>query len=70
VVFSDGKDHPDSERLYEEGAPGVLVLSTARDGAIEVEVGPEGVGRYRTFLEGKWRSLPTCGGAEVDFIEK
>lgn len=70
VVFSDGKDHPDSRSLYREGAPGVLVLSTARDGAIEVEVGPEGDGRYRTFLEGKWRSLPTGGGADVDFIEK
>lgn len=63
VVFSDGKDHPDSRSLYQEGAPGVLVLSTAKDGAIEVEVGPDGTGRYRTFLEGKWRPLPTGGGS-------
>jgi len=58
VVFSDGVDYPESRELYEKFDSGVTVLSTALQGAIEVEAYPDGHGRYRTYRGTGWISLP------------
>jgi competence protein ComEC len=54
IVLSDWRDYPDDHGLFERARPGARVLSTAEDGAIEVEVAADGRGRWRTFEEGKW----------------
>jgi competence protein ComEC len=54
VIFSDGVDYPESRELYEKFDPGVTVLSTALEGAIEVEIGPDGKKRYRCYREEEW----------------
>jgi len=55
VVLSDWRDYPDDHALFQAAVPGAVVLSTALDGAVELEVTPEGKSRYRTFREGIWR---------------
>ena len=57
VVMSDWKDYPEARAEYQAGSPGSVVLSTAEEGAIEVEMGEEGKGRYRTFRKGDWRAF-------------
>jgi beta-lactamase superfamily II metal-dependent hydrolase len=54
VVFSDGVDYPESRDSYEKFDPGVTVLSTALEGAIEVEISPDGKKRYRCYREEAW----------------
>jgi competence protein ComEC len=54
TVLSDGRDHPDDHGTFGQARPGAEVLSTALDGAVEVEVEKDGRGRWRTFREGKW----------------
>ncbi|HET9870893.1 MAG TPA: hypothetical protein VFR02_10420, partial [bacterium] len=54
VVFSDAVDYPASRALYEKEDPGVRVFCTALDGAVEVEIFPDGHGRYRTFRRPDW----------------
>jgi competence protein ComEC len=54
VVFSDGVDYPKSRALYEKNDPGVLVFSTALDGAVELEMFSDGQSRYRTHLNPRW----------------
>jgi hypothetical protein len=39
--------------------PGAVILSTAEEGCIEVEIGPRGAGRYRTFVDNEWKPF-TC----------
>jgi competence protein ComEC len=74
LVISDLRDHPKATRIYREKAPGVLTFSTAREGAMEVEVFSDGSGRYRSFLGGKggiFSALPPRGGGgQVDLSEK
>ncbi len=57
VVLSDGKDYPLARDQYGKGAPGSLVLSTAEEGAIEVEMNQDGKGRYRSFRRGDWKEF-------------
>ncbi|MGH7740199.1 MAG: ComEC/Rec2 family competence protein [bacterium] len=54
VVFSDAVDYPQCRALYEKNDPGVTVLSTAVDGAIELEIFQDGHARYRTFRHPQW----------------
>lgn len=60
VVLSDWRDYPDDHLVYQSMVPGAVVLSTAAEGCIEVEISPKGVGRYRTFLDDQWKPF-TCG---------
>ena len=53
VVLSDYRDYPDTRDQYQAG--GAQVLSTAWDGAIEVEMRGDGTGRYRTYQEPAWK---------------
>jgi competence protein ComEC len=55
VVLSDWRDYADDHDLYRQGDPEAIVLSTAREGAVEVEVTRDGEGRYRTFLQNQWK---------------
>jgi beta-lactamase superfamily II metal-dependent hydrolase len=55
VVLSDWRDYPDDHLVYQSMVPGAVVLSTAEEGCIEVEISPKGVGRYRTFLDDQWK---------------
>ncbi len=55
VVLSDWRDYPDDHLVFQSMVPEAVVLSTAEEGAIEVEISPKGVGRYRTFLEEQWK---------------
>jgi hypothetical protein len=57
IVFSDWKDYPDSRRDYESPPNGGSVLATSEVGAIELEVGLSGKGRYRCFREGVWHKF-------------
>ncbi|HVZ79240.1 MAG TPA: ComEC/Rec2 family competence protein [bacterium] len=57
TVLSDWRDYADDHVLFGRARPGARVFSTALDGAIEVEVGEGGKGRWRTFEEGKWHSF-------------
>ncbi len=57
TVLSDWRDYPDDHDLYKASVPDAVVLSTAREGSIEVEVWPAGWGRYRTFQDKKWKSF-------------
>ena len=55
VVLSDWRDYPDDHLVFQSMVPEAVVLSTAEEGSIEVEISPKGVGRYRTYLEGLWK---------------
>jgi hypothetical protein len=55
VVLSDWRDYQDDHEIFREGVPEAIVLSTAREGAIEVEVSPSGIGKYRTFVGNQWK---------------
>ncbi len=55
VVLSDYRDYPDARRAYSSG--GATVLSTALDGAVEVEWNNDGTGRYKTYREKQWRAF-------------
>ncbi|HEY5038764.1 MAG TPA: MBL fold metallo-hydrolase, partial [bacterium] len=57
VVLSDWKDYPEDHKLYQAVVPDAVVLSTAEEGAIEVEVNAQGKGRYRSFLKGEWQNF-------------
>lgn len=57
VVLSDWRDYPEDHAAFQSQVPGAVVLSTAEVGAIEVEIGSNGQGRYRTFREQKWKSF-------------
>jgi len=74
TVLSDSRDHPESAEHFRGASPGARVFSTAKEGAIEVEVREDGSGRWRSFREGDWKAIPgtppTGWGAKVDFIEK
>jgi competence protein ComEC len=54
IVLSDWRDYPDDHELFKSVVPSAVVLSTAEEGAIEVEIMPDGHGRYRSFRQGKW----------------
>ena len=54
VVFSDAVDYPVSRALYEKNDPGVTVLCTGLDGAVELEIFKDGRGRYRTHRHPQW----------------
>jgi beta-lactamase superfamily II metal-dependent hydrolase len=55
VVLSDYRDYPDARDQYQSG--GTQVLSTAVDGAIEVELNADGTGRYRSYEDLRWKNL-------------
>ncbi len=57
VVFSDQVDYPASRALYEKNDPGVRVFSTAREGAVELEIFSDGQSRYRTRRNPQWTTL-------------
>lgn len=57
VVLSDWRDYPQTRAIFQAEVPEAVVLSTASEGAVEVEVMADGKGRYRTFREGVWRSF-------------
>jgi competence protein ComEC len=55
VVLSDYRDYSQARAAYESG--GAEVLSTALDGAIEVEWNEDGTGHYQTYNGKKWLSF-------------
>ncbi len=57
VVLSDWRDYPDDHADFQSVVPGAVVLSTAVEGAIEVELWPEGRGRYRTWRNSEWKGF-------------
>lgn len=57
TVLSDWRDYPDDHVLFKKARAGALVLSTAVEGAVEVEIEGSGEGRWRTFREGKWHGF-------------
>lgn len=60
VVLSDYKDYPETRDQYQAG--GAIVLSTALDGAIEVEMNGDGRGRYRTYQDKAWENFRAMTG--------
>ncbi len=61
VVLSDWKDYPEARAIYQKSGEESVVLSTALDGAIEVEVNEDGTGRYRTFQNKDWKKFSSEG---------
>jgi len=57
VVLSDWRDYPDDHLDFQSVVPNAVVLSTAQDGAIEVEIWPDGRGRYRTWRNQEWKDF-------------
>ncbi len=57
VVLSDWRDYPDDRSDFQSAVPGAVVLSTAVEGAIEVELWPDGRGRYRTWRNKDWKAF-------------
>jgi len=57
VILSDSRDHPEARDLYQSANPAAKVLCTGLEGAVELEVGPGDLRRYRTFREGVWRGF-------------
>ncbi len=57
VVLSDWRDYPKARAAYQAAVPEAVVLSTAKEGAVELELYADGHGRYRTFREEKWRNF-------------
>ncbi len=60
VVLSDYKDYPETRDQYQAG--GAIVLSTALDGAVEVEMNGDGRGRYRTYQDKVWENFQAMTG--------
>jgi beta-lactamase superfamily II metal-dependent hydrolase len=57
VVFSDWRDYPRTRDQYRAIVPDAVVLSTAEEGAIEVEMNLDGQGRYRSFRNRNWKAF-------------
>ncbi len=57
VVLSDWMDHPEDHGIYKTQVPQAEILSTAQEGAIELEIGTKRGVRYKTFTEGKWKTF-------------
>ena len=57
VVLSDWRDYPDDHGDFQSVVPDAVVLSTAQEGAIEVEISPNGQGRYRTWRNPEWKDF-------------
>ena len=57
VVLSDWRDYPDDHAFFQSAVPGAVVLSTAQEGEVELELGSDGKGRYRTFRHREWKKF-------------
>jgi competence protein ComEC len=55
VVLSDWRDYPEDHDDFRSAVPEAVVLSTAQEGAIEMEIYSDGHGRYRTFRHSEWK---------------
>ncbi len=64
VVLSDWRDYPDDHLVFQSMVPDSVILSTAQEGSIELELNPNGMGRYRTFLEGQWKPFTWSEGKD------
>lgn len=64
VVLSDWRDYPDDHADFQSVVPDAVVLSTAEEGAIEVEIWPDGRGRYRTWRNPEWKSFSQQSAAD------
>ncbi|HJT25117.1 MAG TPA: ComEC/Rec2 family competence protein, partial [bacterium] len=64
VVLSDWRDYPDDHTDFQSVVPEAVVLSTAQEGAIEVEIMPNGRGRYRTWRDQEWRNF-SCQSSAI-----
>lgn len=57
IVLSDWRDYPDDHADFQSVVPDAVVLSTAEEGTIDVEMWPNGRGRYRTYRNQEWKSF-------------
>ncbi len=67
VVLSDWRDYPDDHADFQSVVPNAVVLSTAEEGAIEVEITSNGQGQYRTYRNKEWKSF--SGQSTVDGLQ-
>ncbi|SRR5579871_1617144 len=63
VVLSDWRDYPDDHADFQSVVPDAVVISTAEEGAVEVEIWPEGQGRYRTWKDPEWKNFSSQSAA-------